>query len=395
MKAAVAAADRAGGPDRPPVVCFYTLSSGDWGGASRVLFTNLRMLDRTRVEPLLVLPGRGPIEPELVQRDLRYHVAGPMREPGNVWRYLRAFFRALHFFRREKVAVIHVNGANFWRPAELLAARVCGIPILAHYHVVNAQPSPAMSWCRGAIAVSRYTAAQSRPRDLAKPVIHNPIDLMRFDRGRSLRPELGIVPTAPVVLFVGQIRDIKGIDDFIAMAHRVADPDAVFLIAGECRDPRKFAGSLTEADLARLIGDDRRIRYLGYLTNVEDLYHTADIVVMPSRWQEPLGLINLEAGACRRPVVATRVGGIPEVVQDGVNGRLVPAADVVALAVCVGELIADPALRRRMGDAGRTLVETKYSTRPVREFEALLQGLARGGRNTRATHDVRDDRRTP
>lgn len=85
-----------------------------------------------------------------------------------------------------------------------------------------------------------------------------------------------------------------------------------------------------------------------------------------------MGLINLEAGACRKPVVATRVGGIPEVVEDGVNGFLTEPGDIDALAEKVAALIADPNLRTRMGEAGRARVERDFTTRPVREFEALL-----------------------
>lgn len=355
-----------------PVVCFFTTSAGDWGGASRVLFTNLRLMDRDKLTPLLLLPCTGPIEDELKQRDLRYLVWGSFTEPGKTIAYLRRFFRAWRFFRREHVAVIHVNSSNFWRPAELLAARLLGIPILAHYHVINDQPAPAIAWCQAAIAVSHYTAAQSGPPSLAKPVIYNPVSLQRFDSGHSLRGELNIIPEHVVIVFLGQMREIKGVADFIAMARRIPDPNARFLLAGECRDPKKFAGSYTPADLQTLAGGDTRIRYIGYIKEVENVYHTADIVVVPSRWQEPLGLISLEAGACRKPVVATRVGGIPEVVEDGVNGYLVEPGDVDGLATRVKQLIADPALRTHLGEAGRTRVEQNFTTRPVYEFETLL-----------------------
>lgn len=359
-----------------PVICFVTGSAGDWGGASRVLFTNLRLIDRNKLTPLLLLPCTGPMEDELKQRDLRYLVWGQLTEPGNHIAYLRAFFKAWRFFRRERVAAIHVNGSNFWRPAELLAARWLGIPILAHYHLINDEPAPAMAWCQAAIAVSHYTAAQSGPPGLAKPVIYNPVSLQRFDSGHSLRGELDIGPQQIVVVFLGQIREIKGVADFIAMARRISDPDARFLLAGECRDPGKFAGSYAPADLQILAGGDTRIRYIGYIKEVENVYHTADIIVVPSRWQEPLGLINLEAGACRKPVVATRVGGIPEVVEDGVNGYLTEPGNVDELVQRVTKLMADPALRTAMGQAGRRLVEQKFTTYPVREFEALLLSYA-------------------
>lgn len=355
-----------------PVICFITNSAGDWGGASRVLFTNLRLMDRDRLTPLLLLPRSGPIEDELRQRGLRYLIWGRLAEPGNPLAYLRTFVRAWRLFRRERVAVIHLNGTFFWRPAELLAAWVLRIPIIAHYHVINASPGPFMRLCRAAINVSRYTAEQSLPKALPKPVIYNSISLDRFDAGRNLREELGLCPDHVVVAFLGQIREIKGVADFITMARKIPDPNARFLIAGECRDPKKFPGSYSETDLLDMAAGDPRIRYIGYVKDVENVYQTTDIVVVPSRWQEPLGLINLEAGACRKPVVATRVGGIPEVVEDGVNGFLVEPGDVDALTARVAALIGDPSLRTRMGEAGRTRVEKDFTTRPVREFETLL-----------------------
>jgi glycosyltransferase involved in cell wall biosynthesis len=355
-----------------PKVCFFTVSCGDWGGASRVLYTNLWQLDTTKLDPILILPCRGPIEPDLHARGLRYEVWSPFTELGSPVTYLCAFWKAWHFFRRERVDVIHVNGSNFWRPAELLAAKFAGIPILAHYHVINHSPSPAMRWCRAAIAVSHYTAEQSGPPGLSKPVIYNPVNLARFDAGHSLRAELGLIESDVVIVFLGQVREIKGVADFIAMARAINAPHAHFLIAGECRDPQKYPGSYSPADLQRLAEGDTRIRYIGYRKDVENVYHTADIIVVPSRWQEPLGLINLEAGACRKPVIATRVGGIPEIIEDGVNGYLVDAGDVGALVSRVSELIAQPELRACMGEAGRQQVETRFAGVVVREFENLL-----------------------
>lgn len=358
--------------NKKPVACFITNSCGDWGGASRVLYTNLWQLDITRLDPILVLPCNGPIEPELKAHALRYEVWSGFTEPGSPAAYVRAFWKAWRFFRRERVEVIHVNGSNFWRPAELLAAKLAGIPIIAHYHLINHDPAPAMRWCRAAIAVSRYTAEQSGPPELAKPVIYNPINLARFDSGHSLRSELGLTESDIVITFLGQIRDIKGVADFITMARAIDAPNARFLIAGKCRDPQKIPGSYSPTDIEQLAGGDTRIRYIGHRKDVENVYHTTDVVVMPSRWQEPLGLINLEAGACRKPVVATRVGGIPEVVEDGVNGFLVEPGDVDGLADRVGRLIANPALRATMGQTGRDLVEQNFTSRPVREFESLL-----------------------
>ena len=359
-----------------PIVCFFTMSAGDWGGASRVLFTNLRLINHDRLIPLLLLPRTGPIEDELKERGVKYYIWGALTEPGNPFAYLRSFFRAWRFFLRERVDVIHINGSNFWRPAELLAAWILRIPIIAHFHVINTKSAPFMSLCQAAICVSRYTAEQSLPVTLPRPVIYNAINIDRFDAGHSLREELGISHDVVVVAFLGQIREIKGVQDFLAIARNIPDVNVHFLIAGECRDTKKFHGSYTEQELNELIGGDPRIHYIGYVKEVENVYHTADVVVVPSRWQEPLGLINLEANACSKPIVATRVGGIPEVVEDGVNGYLVETGDISALVDKVSRLIANPLLRRQLGNAGRNLVEQNYTTRPAHEFESLLISYA-------------------
>jgi glycosyltransferase involved in cell wall biosynthesis len=359
------------------VVAIITGSAGDWGGASRVLYTNLRLLDRNRIHPVLLLPRDGPIIPELEERRIDYTIWGSLAEPGNPLAYLKAMWRMMRFLRRHKVDILHINHSNSWRPAELLAAKLMRVPILTHYHTVNTEPSPFVSLSTAAIAVSDYVAQHSMPVGLPKHVVYNPVDLKRFDAARDIRRELGFEDHHILVSFLGQIRGIKGVGDFIEMAKRLSHPDARFLIAGECRDPKKTADAYSESTLVEAFGGDPRLRYLGYLSRVEDLYRTSDIVVVPSRWQEPLGLINIEAGACRKPVVATRSGGIPEIITDGDNGYLVEIGDVEALCSKVATLIEDPALRQRMGEAARARVEADFTTRPVRELEALYEKLAR------------------
>lgn len=359
------------------VVCYVTGSAGDWGGASRVLYTNLRLLDRSRFHPVLLLPRDGPILAELQERQIDYTIWGALTEPGNPLAYLKAMWRMARFLRKHRVDIIHVNHSNSWRPAELLAAKIMRVPILTHYHTVNTEPSPFIALSTAVIAVSDYVAQHSLPAGLPKHVVYNPVDLARFDAARDIRHELGFGDDEVLVSFLGQIREIKGVGDFIAMARKLPHANARFLIAGECRDPMIYAGAYSEASLTEAFGGDTRLRYLGYLSRVEDLYRVSDIVVVPSRWQEPLGLINLEAGACYTPVVATRSGGIPEIIRDGDNGYLVNIGDVDALCSKVATLIEDPALRRRMGEAARARVEADFTTRPVRELEALYDKLAR------------------
>ncbi len=184
-----------------------------------------------------------------------------------------------------------------------------------------------------------------------------------------------------MVSFVGQIRDIKGIDLFIQLAHAIPGPSTKFLIVGECRDPARFPGSYTEARLRGEIGDDARIRYVGYRSDVENVYRASDIVVMPSRGGEPFGLVTIEAGACRRPVVATRDGGLPEIIRHGENGFLVEREDLAGLVRYTSMLVDDPELRQRMGQRARQIVEERFTEQPVRDLERAYDRLLSRGKD--------------
>jgi glycosyltransferase involved in cell wall biosynthesis len=357
-------------------ILYLSESAGDWGGASRVLFTNLKLLDKSRFEPWVLLPRPGPIVPSLEEWGVNYLFWEGFTEPGDTRRYLKAIWRFLRLLKQQRFALIHANHA-FWRPAEVLAAKLMRVPLITHYHLVMEHPGPFVRYSRLIIANSRYTAKASKPEQVPKQVIYNPIELTRFDRGRPIRSELGLKAEATVVLFLGQMKKIKGVDLFLRLAHALSEqrPNAVFLLAGQCKNE---PSSYTEEALRAEIGGHSKIFYLGRYAAVENLYHSADLVVVPSRWDEPFGLVNIEALACRKPVVATRVGGIPEIIDDGVNGFLVERDDFDALLERVLQLVDDPNLRRRMGEAGRTKVEREFTTKPVRELERTYLDLLVG-----------------
>ncbi|WP_022948491.1 glycosyltransferase family 4 protein [Methylohalobius crimeensis] len=358
-------------------ICYLSESAGDWGGASRVLFTNLKNLDKERFEPWVLLPKEGPIVNDLDRWGVNYHFWGKLTEPVDYGFYLKNCFRFALFLRKHRFEIVHSNHI-YWRSAEILAAKLMKVPIVTHYHVVVRKAGPFVKLSRLIIANSNYTARASKPDQVSKKVIYNPIELDRFDRGHPIRRELGVEEDDTVVSFIGQIKKIKGVDSFIRMAKELSlrKPGTKFLIVGECR---RGQGDYTEQALLAEIGGHPDILYLGRREDVENIYHSSDILVMPSRWDEPFGLINIEAGACRKPIVSTRVGGIPEIIEHGRNGFLVERADMHALLDRVMQLIDDPDLRRRMGQTGREKVEREFTTKPVRELEqTYLELLAHG-----------------
>jgi len=368
----------------PVRVVFFAGSHGDWGGKSRVVFTLLRLLNRQVIEPVVVLPKPGPIQPVLADLGITHEVWGDLHDPGGgPMGLLRYAWDVLHLglaLRRLRPAVVHMNYSNFWRPAEVLAARWLGIPAVAHQHVVVRRPGPYLRYMARLLPVSDFVARACTPVGVPTTTLHNAVDLERFNAARDVRAELGLPAQATVISFLGQVREQKGIQHFVELPRRIRDPDVWFLIAGECRDPGRFEGAWTEERLRESLAGDPRVVYAGYRSDPENLYRSSDVVVVPSQWDEPFGLILIEAGASGKPVVATRSGGMPEVVRDGENGLLVERADVEGLVTAVRRLVDDVALRRAMGSNARRVVEEEFSTKPVRVLEGVLLRLAQARR---------------
>lgn len=174
-----------------------------------------------------------------------------------------------------------------------------------------------------------------------------------------------------VVGAVANLRAVKGLDVLVAAAAKVAAarPDATFRVAGE-GDQRPAL----EADIqARGLAD--RFALPGSTDDVPAFLAGLDVAVLASRAE---GLPNavLEAMAAGRPVVATRVGAVPELIDDGVHGLLVPPGDADALAAAILRLLGDPALARSLAEAARKRVVERYSRAAmVRRFESFYEAL--------------------
>jgi len=230
-------------------------------------------------------------------------------------------------------------------------------------------------------------------------VIHNGIDLRQYrpTPDPAVLARHGIDPAVPFVLFVGRITRQKGI---IHLVHAIKDihPGVQIVLCAGAPDTPEIAREMSEAvDRARtdsahpIIWIDEMLPKDQVIT----LYPHAAIFVSPSVY-EPFGIINLEAMACETPVVASAVGGIPEVVDHGETGLLVAPEAISAteveprrpdqfsrdLAAAVNTLLADPALRARMAEQARARVEQKFSwTSIARQTLGFYQELVAQNRS--------------
>jgi glycosyltransferase involved in cell wall biosynthesis len=156
------------------------------------------------------------------------------------------------------------------------------------------------------------------------------------------------------VVFAGRVTAPKGVDTLI---HAAAMLDAEFVVCGD-------GWGLEKAKkLARRLGVEQRVSFTGWLAPEElaEQFAEASIVVVPSLWPEPFGLVGIEAFAAGRPVIASATGGITDWLQDGLSGICVAPGDAGALAQSLGELLADPVRQSEMGRIGKATVAERFS----------------------------------
>jgi glycosyltransferase involved in cell wall biosynthesis len=312
-----------------------------------------------------------------------------------------AFLQRLRFARsliERKISIVH--SYNFHANVFAVpAARLARVPIvIASIRDNGTHLSPAKRQthryvCRLADHVLvNADAIRSRMMKAGIPesrisVIHNGVDLDRFDlvdrTGPALRHELGLPPQTPIVALLARLDPVKRVEDFLEAAALVAAriDRARFLVVGdevvpENRGepkPSSYRSEL-EAQVERL-GLGSRVIFTGLRLDVSRVLIDVAVSVLPSS-SEGLSNTILESMAARVPVVATAVGGTPEVVDDGRTGLLVPPQDPGALAGAIVRLLEDQELARRFGFAGREKVERCFSLgKMVADTERLYERL--------------------
>jgi glycosyltransferase involved in cell wall biosynthesis len=364
------------------------------GGAERLLALTVRELKRSAHTSVVAHVVDRP-------RDWREHIEndGTAVESlmcASPWALPHAVAGIRRLIRRWRIDLVH---SHLYFPN--LAAQVAGwrerIPVVSSLHNLELEPeilrdnvrfTRRKQWAlqqaaRLGVRLGRPTliavseaVRRSALRQLGVApdtimTIHNGIDVDAFIRPSEqapLRARLGVSPSALVLAIVGRLVPLKGHRYLLEAlpALREVAPETTLLVVGD------GAQRETLAAFAATHGLLEAVRFLGTGRDLVDrVLEVADIVVAPSL-SEGFGLAVLEAMAMGRPCVASRTGGLPEIVEHEGSGLLVPPADAGALANALRRLAADPALRERMGRRGRAIAEAQFD---VRETARLFSGL--------------------
>lgn len=360
------------------------------GGAERVVQTLVAGLPSEGFAPrVLCLRGTGEVGREIaasgvpVESGLSHGRFDPLA-PARVARRLRDRRDALLF-------VIDHHDAIFWGGLACRAAGVAHAVLGVHStglwktgRTFSASDRVAVPLYERVVALApthaRYLAAREGVRERVIAVIPNGVDVERFkpaaaEERRELRRRYGLSEGGLVVTIVAALRPEKNHEMLLGAADelRRTEGDVALLIVGEGSEGERLRG------LARERGLETMARFMGRRGDVPEILAASDVSVLCSHpVVETFPLVVLEAMASGLPVVATDVGSIRDMIEDGVEGRIVPSGDVSALVGALRSFARDSALRRAMGDRGRARAVREFSAAGmIRRYGGLFRDLIR------------------
>lgn len=365
------------------------------GGAEINVLNLLQYFDYTKFDPLVICPFEGPLTDRIRQTGSRVAIVpkfplfrtstfvlgkkifNPLTTLYNFAALFPSAWKLAKFLKSEKVDILHTNSmlAHFYGA---IAARVAGVKCVWHIQdIVN----PTL--CFGLVekilklagaklpdkivvvsnAVGKIFSGASRAK---VAVVYNGTDIQHYKPNtlgsNKIRKEFGISSEEIVVGIVGRVVSWKGHRDFLHAANLIHQkvPNVKFLVVGDATfgDQDYFEGVKKLSVDLRL---GQTVFFTGFRHDVPEVIAGLDIFVHASTLPEPFGLVIIEAMASGKPVVATSGGGVPEIVEHGKTGLLVPLGDYKALAQAIIKYIEHPDMRLKMGKAGRNRVTQMFS----------------------------------
>lgn len=373
----------------------HVITRLDPGGSSENTLLTLRGLDKNRYV-LTLIYGETETPPQEDLRQLKAAGVQVVRVKELVravhpWKDLIALIKLVRFFRRNAPDLVHTHSSKAGLLGRL-AARLAGVRRLVHTphgHVFYGYFNPITNWvflrlerCLGKVTDRLITLTERGKEEhvsyrilAAERIvpIHSGILLERFREDVQAAPELGRLGPGPFIGMVARLVPIKGHRHLLEAAPEVLKgfPTARFLLVGD--------GPLRQALEARCrsLNISHAVIFLGEKEDVRPLLKGMTLVVLTSL-NEGMGRVLLEAQAMGKPVIGTRVGGIPDIIREGETGLIVPPKDPKALAHAILSLLKDPQKCQSMGEAAQRWASQKFGVEAMvskiaRLYEELLQ----------------------
>ena len=354
-----------------PVVLAELAGSASYGGGERYLELLFGRLDRTRYRAMLICPEPGPFVGRMKERGVETHLVhlAPLFNPLALWRLTR-------LLRQKRVTILQTHGAraNFYGR---IAGRLAGVPVIistVHNSLKDYEVRSLRRWLYAFLLrltlplVHRIVCvSEANRRDLIEEcpaasakayTVYNGVDPSAFpsqlDR-QTVRQKFGITQ-GPVLVTIARLTEQKGHRYLMQALPRLLQtwPQLCCMFVGE--------GELRDAlhHMAIDLGVEQACRFMGVREDIADILAAVDVVVLPSL-SEGFPFVLLEALAMGCPVVASRVNGIPELIENQKTGLLVSPRDPHALMVAIREVLSNPTAASKMGAEGRAVVRERFT----------------------------------
>lgn len=352
------------------------------GGAETSLYYLIKNLDRKRYNPLVVCPQSGSLVDNLLKENVPTVV---IRIPP--WRKFKSLIsryislkQLSRLARVNHIQIVHANTIWINHYAQSVGKKL-NIPVVCHLRDIISREQARKYNLHKVDFIIPISDAVAKPlletkinRSRIKR-IYNGVDIDRFSRGKKVISTEGYL-----IGIVGQLSprsQWKGQREFIRAAAEVCKQrnDVYFAVVGGDDTPADHPehGSYIREleELSEELGIRRKVIFTGYRSDMPDVMASLDILVSAS-YAEPFGRVIIEAMASGKPVIATNAGGVPEIVQDGVTGLLVPPKDYKSLANAMLKLLQDKELMKEMGDKGKKRAYELFDIRKnVEEIQSL------------------------
>lgn len=391
--------------ERGKIKVVHVITRFDKGGSAENTFLTVRGLDKVRYDLLLVAGGPPPRRPEDRESEAADADIAAVQAAGvrliRIPRLVRelsplsdlaALGSLMRVIGRERPGIVHTHTSK----AGILgrwAAWLCRVPVIVHTphgHVFWGYFGPLETRLYVALekvmafVTDRIVALTGQERDdylgfrvaasEKLTTIHSGVDLSLFDAKlhdrEKMREELDIPPGDLVVGTAGRLTPIKGHVHLLEAAVQIlaTRPDTTFVFLGEGELKMRLL------EQAEALGVANKVRFPGWRPDVAAVMSVFDVFVLPSM-NEGMGRVLIEAMALSMPIVASRIGGIKDLVTNGGNGMLVPPGDAAAIASAVLALLGNEQKRLAMGSEGRRMAGNYSAQRMVKKIEALYDQL--------------------
>ncbi|MBU4268222.1 MAG: glycosyltransferase family 4 protein [Acidobacteria bacterium] len=387
----------------------YISNTAKMSGAEFSLLSLLKGINRKQFRPVLLLPEEGLFAERARELGIELHIIPSMIRFGEAYflsslpRVLKTIKQIVKIIQRQQIQIVHANSP---RAAYIggLAGRLAGVITLTHVRDIDQSPFSSLTKSRilgflsdKIITVSKATAdaiLKVNPSLRSKTeVVYNGIDIgeIELKPKKEIRSRLGIPPAVKLIGSVGIIHPAKGQDILIRAAARIKAvfPFIKVLLIGEVFHPDDAGYKIKLEKLAAELGIIENIVFTGFRNDVFDLIQVLDIFVHPAIFQDPLPRTLLEAAAFGKTIVATKTGGIPEIIDNNISGILVAPGDVDTLAEVVISLLQNPYEAERLGLAARKKIERSFSIQQhIAAVTAIYQSLGMAKKTSRKNYMI-------